>query len=255
MSKQPSFFLHLSVSASECHSVNINHNSFCCQSRGLQLRLYILGNVRWPTASALSSISIPSAFHSHSISSKTNFCKCGFGSNEEKFHWAWADGIHRQTWEANATVASEMRRNNVLMVLRVRARHELESLNASDALSLVTSDLQIRHNPPSNRPTISSVLTLAFGFRRRTSEGKISRRCKEKTWRLRMLSFHLVEKKETPAFPDNGSHSITPLCALWIIHTETGWLRLSVHTHTHSQENLNGIPQMHYISQDASRLQ
>lgn len=71
-----------------CHSVNINHNSLCCQSRGLRLRLNISGNIRGgQTHQTSGSISIPSAFHSHSISSKTN---------EEISHWAWADTVHRQ---------------------------------------------------------------------------------------------------------------------------------------------------------------
>lgn len=50
-----------------------------------------------------------------------------------------------------------------------------------------------------------------------------------------MLSFHLVKKKETPAFPDNGSHSIIPLFALWIIRTHRDRLTgvICSHTQTH----------------------
>lgn len=93
--------------------------------------------MRRPTASELSSISIPSAFRSHSTFSKTNFLKRGFGSNEERFYRAQADGIHRQTQGDNATVASGMERDYMPTFLRVKAGKWLRTLNASDA-SFVT---------------------------------------------------------------------------------------------------------------------
>lgn len=63
---------------------------------------------------------------------------------------------------------------------------------------------------------------------------EIVHQCREKTWSVKILTFHLVKKKETPTFPDNGSHSITPPCALWITHTQrqSDWGYLFSHTHT-----------------------
>lgn len=109
MSMQPSFFSVFVCVCISCHSVNINHNSLCCQIQSLRLR-----HKRRPTASDLKlnlkTICFPLALQSpprHFFF----FFKCGFGSNEEKKKKsrAWADGVHRQTWEASATAASQTR--------------------------------------------------------------------------------------------------------------------------------------------------
>lgn len=150
----------------------------------------------------------------------------------------------------SATVASELWRITWLMVWRMRNVHKcLRCIVITDFRSGNLTHIHT-HSPPSTRPTFCSRLTLTFGGS--SKRGKISHWCKEKTRRLKMLSFHLVKKEETPAFPDNGSHSVTPFRTLWIIHTETLWLRLSVHTHSLGQKNLNGIPLIHYIWQSAS---
>lgn len=54
-----------------------------------------------------------------------------------------------------------------------------------------------------------------------------------------MSTFHLVKRKETPAFPDNGSHSRATLPALRNIHRETDGLRLSVYTRTAKKSQWN----------------
>lgn len=82
----------------------------------------------------------------------------------------------RQTWEANATVASETQRNKVLMVLRVGARNGLGSLNASDGLSLLTLDAAIRQFPQ-----IPSTIFSALTFRWKTNQPEeISLQCEKR---------------------------------------------------------------------------
>lgn len=156
----------LSVFLSACQSVNINHNRLCCQSWGLQLRLYILGNI-W--GGQLHQSSTQSQYHLLSTHTLTNFWKCDFSSNGEKFHRAWADGIHRQTWEANATAAIEMWWDNVPTFLRVWGKKkrawDLECLRR-----IVISDLRCADQTQSSLK-LPSVLTLAIGSKT-TSEGK-----------------------------------------------------------------------------------
>lgn len=82
------------------------------------------------------------------------------------------------------------------------------AFNAWDRLSLTTRD------PTIGQHSVNIVHRSPSAVKRKMKQqGEISHQRKEKTWRLKMSSFHLVKKKETPAFPDNGSDSNAPsLC-------------------------------------------
>ena len=159
----PSSFLYLSLSASACHSVNFNHNSSCCQCWGLQLRLYIQGNTRGGQLHQTSAQSQYHLFSAHTLSHpKQLFASVASARMGKIFTEHEQAGIHRQTWEANAAAASEMRRNNMLMVLRGWGKKMgfgcLKCVVFSDFRSIA-----IRHNLPLYHPqAFSFVLTLAF---------------------------------------------------------------------------------------------
>lgn len=147
------------------------------EGRGLQLQLYILGQI--PVGQLhhrLSSISIPSAFSQHSIPRKQIFKKCDFfNSDEDIFHRARTDAIQRQTWDANTIAAIDMQRNNVPTVLRFWEKWAWD-LGCLSALSLVTQDVPITHTI---LPQFAVCVVSGFKIRQKKRLRKTSHCCKK----------------------------------------------------------------------------